>query len=208
MLRFHTPNSAPVDKSGFRRRALMQKRKIFFSFVLSALLSILLYIVLHEAGHCIVAILCGATITEFSILSAHMNYSGGNFTALSALFLSANGILFPLFLSYIYAFLYRAAAKNKFYRMMSFFCTLIPAFSLLPWVALPIAYRFGFVFAENDDSMNFLYNFGSSHDPLWVTAAALILIAISVVLTIKKGILRNYVEVMKEIKSRNSSFSH
>ena len=50
----------------------MQKRKIFFSFVLSALLSILLYIVLHEAGHCIVAILCGATITEFSILSAHM----------------------------------------------------------------------------------------------------------------------------------------
>ena len=31
----------------------MQKRKIFFSFVLSALLSILLYIVLHEAGHCI-----------------------------------------------------------------------------------------------------------------------------------------------------------
>ena len=63
----------------------MQKRKIFFSFVLSALLSILFYIVLHEAGHCIVAILCGATITEFSILSAHMNYSGGNFTALSAL---------------------------------------------------------------------------------------------------------------------------
>lgn len=185
----------------------MQKRKIFFSFVLSALLSILLYIVLHEAGHCIVAILCGATITEFSILSAHMNYSGGNFTALSALFLSANGILFPLFLSYIYAFLYRAAAKNKFYRMMSFFCTLIPTFSLLPWVALPIAYKFGFVFAENDDSMNFLYNFGSSHDPLWVTAAALILIAISVVLTIKKGILRNYIEVMKEIKSRKSSLS-
>ena len=114
MLRFYTPNSAPVDKSEFRRRrALMQKRKIFFSFVLSALLSILLYIVLHEAGHCIVAILCGATITEFSILSAHMNYSGGNFTALSALFLSANGILFPLFLSYIYTFLYRAAAMTK-----------------------------------------------------------------------------------------------
>ena len=107
-----------------------------------------------------------------------------------------------------YAFLYRATAKNKFYRMMSFFCTLIPTFSLLPWVALPIAYRFGFVFAENDDSMNFMYNFASSHDPLWVTAAALILIAISVMLTIKKGILRNYVEVMKEIKSRNSGFSH
>ena len=64
------------------------------------------------------------------------------------------------------------------------------------------------MFAENDDSMNFMYNFASSHDPLWVTAAALILIAISMVLTIKKGILRNYVEVMKEIKSRNSGFSH
>lgn len=75
---------------------------------------------------------------------------------------------------------------NKFYRMMSFFCTLIPTFSLLPWVALPIAYRFGFVFAENDDSMNFMYNFASSHDPLWVTAAALILIAISVMLILRK----------------------
>ena len=50
------------------------------------------------------------------IVAAVGKHSGGNFTALSALFLSANGILFPLFLSYIYAFLYRAAAKNKFYR--------------------------------------------------------------------------------------------
>ena len=50
------------------------------------------------------------------IVAAVGKRSGGNFTALSALFLSANGILFPLFLSYIYAFLYRAAAKNKFYR--------------------------------------------------------------------------------------------
>ena len=55
--------------------------------------------------------------------------------------------------------------------------------------------------------LNLPYNFASSHEPLWVTAAALILIAISMVLTIKKGILRNYIEVMKEIKSRKSSLS-
>lgn len=183
---------------------MKQKRLIFFSFMSSALLCILLYIILHEAGHCIVAVLCGAAITEFSILSAHMNYSGGNFTDLSALFLNANGILFPLFLSYIYTFLYRSAAKNKFYRIMSFFCTLMPAFSLLPWVAFPIAYRFGFVLAENDDATRFLYNFSSSHNPLWVTAAALILITVSVVLTVKKGVLRNFIEVIKEIKDKKN----
>ncbi len=179
---------------------MKQKRMIFLSVLLSALLFILLYIILHEAGHCIVAISCGATITEFSILSAHVRYSGGRFTNLSDLFLNANGVFFPLILSYIYMLLYRKTAKNRFYRIMSFFCALMPAISLLPWVVFPIAYRNGFRFAENDDAMRFLYNFSSAHSPLWVTAAALILIVISVVLTVKRGILRNYIEAIKEIK--------
>lgn len=145
---------------------MKQKRMIFLSIFLSVLLCILLYIILHEVGHCIVAVSCGATITEFSILSAHMNYSGGNFTDLTDLFLNANGVLFPLILSYIYISLYRPTIKNRFYRIMSFFFALMPAFSLLPWVFFPIAYRLGLLFAESDDAMKFLYNFSSLHNPL------------------------------------------
>ena len=174
------------------RYKMKQKRIIFLSVFSSVLLCVMLYIILHEIGHCIVAVSCGSNITEFSILSAHMSYSGGNYTNLSDLFLNANGVIFPLILSYIYILLYRPAVKNRFYRVISFFFALMPAFSLLPWVFFPIAYRFGVVFAESDDTMRFLYNFSSYHDPLWVTAAALILIVISVMLTVKK----EYCEIM------------
>ena len=64
---------------------MKQKRILFLSIFASALLCILLYIILHETGHCIVAVSCGATVTDFSIFSAHMSYRGGNFTDLSDL---------------------------------------------------------------------------------------------------------------------------
>lgn len=172
----------------------MKKKKVF---VFSILLSILLYIVLHEAGHCIVAVSCGATITEFSILPAYMSYSGGNFTDLSYLWFDANGVVFPLILSYFHMLLYRAGIKNRIYRIMSFLCALMPAGSLLAWVVFPIAYSNGYVFAEGEDTMKFLYIFSSAHNPLWVSAAAVILIAVSVILSVKKGILHNFLEVRK-----------
>ena len=177
----------------------MNQKKVF---VFPILLSILLYIVLHEVGHCIVAILCGAAITEFSILSAHMTYSGGRFTDLSYLWLDANGVVFPLVLSYFHIFLYKATAKNKIYHIMSFLCALMPACSLLAWVVFPIAYRNGHVLAEGEDTVKFLYIFSSSYDPLWVSAVAVILIAISITLIVKKRIFHNFLEVRKEIRSK------
>lgn len=40
--------------------------------LLSALASLLIYIILHETGHMIVMLSAGARITEFSILHAHV----------------------------------------------------------------------------------------------------------------------------------------
>ncbi len=182
---------------------MKQKRILFLSIFASALLCILLYIILHEAGHCIVAVSCGATVTDFSIFSAHMSYRGGNFTDLSDLFLNANGVLFPLLLSYIFILLYNPAVKNRLYRVMSFFFALMPAFSLLPWVIFPIAYRLGATLDAGDDVAKFLYNFSfcGRHSPLWVSAAALLLTTLGVLLTVRKEILRNYIEVVKEVRA-------
>lgn len=77
----------------------------------------------------------------------------------------------------------------------------MPACPLLPWVVFPIAYRNDHVLAEGEDAMKFLYNFSS--DPLWVSAVAVILIAISVTLIVKKRILRNFLEVRKDIKKQS-----
>ena len=50
------------------------------SLFASILILIPLYIVLHESGHALTAVLCGARITQFRILGAYMAYEGGIFT--------------------------------------------------------------------------------------------------------------------------------
>ena len=61
----------------------LKAKKIVYMFV-SLVLAVPIYIVLHEGGHALVAVLCGARITKFSILGAYMNYEGGIFTSFTA----------------------------------------------------------------------------------------------------------------------------
>lgn len=49
------------------------------------------YVLLHEGGHALVALLCGARVTEFSLLGAHMSYEGGAFTPLTLSLLLSPG---------------------------------------------------------------------------------------------------------------------
>ena len=67
-------------------------------FPCSVLAGALLYIFVHELGHTIVAIVCGAEITEFSILGAHMSYNGGTFSKAMFSLFHAAGMLFPIIL--------------------------------------------------------------------------------------------------------------
>lgn len=60
----------------------LNTRKILSLFA-SILFTIPVYIILHEGGHALIALSCGARITEFSILGAYMRYEGGTFTALT-----------------------------------------------------------------------------------------------------------------------------
>ncbi len=46
--------------------------KKLLSLFASILIAVPLYILLHEGGHGLVAVLCGACITDFSILGAYM----------------------------------------------------------------------------------------------------------------------------------------
>ena len=49
----------------------LNTRKILSLFA-SILFTIPVYIILHEGGHALIALSCGARITEFSILGAYM----------------------------------------------------------------------------------------------------------------------------------------
>lgn len=172
-------------------------KRIFWT-LLSAGITLILSIFLHELGHCIAALTCGAKITSFSILTAHVSSVGGNYTGLTKLWLNANGMLLPLLASLLYMLLYRRENTAGFYRIISFFFALIPSASLLAWVYLPVLYLLEMA-PQNDDVTKFLEVFSPSANPLLVSAAAMLLIGVSVWLMVKKGIPQNYFQSLKNL---------
>ncbi len=171
-------------------------KKVLYVFA-SALLSIILYIILHEGGHMIVMLSAGATITDFSILTAHVSGVGGNYTNASDLWLQANGALLPVIVSFIYMLFYKKESRSMFYHIFSYMFCLIPVGSLFAWVIIPFVYMQGNAPA-GDDVTKFLYNFTHDYHPLLVSAVAVLIIAVGIILMIKKEIIKTFiVEIRK-----------
>lgn len=57
-----------------------KKLGLILKIIFAAFIELILYIFLHEGGHALVAVLCGAKITSFSIVGAHTSWTGGSFT--------------------------------------------------------------------------------------------------------------------------------
>lgn len=176
-----------------RDKIRAKRRKILF--ILSILV---LYVILHEAGHCIAVIACGGTVTEFSILTAHMSYIGGEgFSGAQNMWINVNGMLFPLILSFVYMLFYKKDSTNSIYRIVSA-AAIIPIGSLVAWVVVPLLYLSGSAPAD-DDCTKFLYNFSVYHSPFIVTICALLLISLAAALVIKKRLFKNFIG---EIRSK------
>ena len=158
----------------------MNKKKSIGYVLLSAGIVFFIYILLHEIGHMVVMISVGARITDFSVFTAHVN-----------------GALFPLIISYIYILLYQKGNTKSLYRIFSYIVTLVPAASMLAWVIIPFVYLQGKA-PINDDVTKFLTVFSKNYHPLIVSAVAVIFIGISVVLMIKKQVIHNFIEEIKQ----------
>ena len=168
----------------------------------SVLISILLYILLHELGHTIVLWSAGADITDFSILSAHVSYSGGHWTNISDRWLHLNGALFPLIIAVIYILLYRKEYDNRFYRVISGTFILMTIASLMAWIFIPILYTFGQA-PESDDVYKFLHNFCYDYPAYLVSICAAILMFGYIYLAAQKGIFQNFRMTFKELKDKH-----
>lgn len=165
--------------------------------LLSAGITFFLYILLHEFGHTMVMLSVGATITDFSILTAHVSAVGGDYTNLSNMWMHANGALLPLIISYIYTLLYKKDSVKLLYRVFSYMVILIPVASILAWVIIPFAYLQGKA-PINDDMTKFLAVFCENYHPLIVSAIAAVLIGTGIVLMIKKRVLHNFIEEIRQ----------
>lgn len=175
---------------------MRKKRLVLVSGLLSGLLMLVIYIFLHELGHLIVMLSAGATITEFSILTAHVSATGGQYTDLSDLWLHANGALLPVLAAYLYMIFYKSSSEKVFYRIFSFMIGVAPTASMLAWLVVPFLYLGGTAPAGDDVTL-FLYNFSQDFHPLIVSAVAAVIIGIGIALMFKKGIVRNFIAAIR-----------
>ncbi len=176
----------------------MGKKKFFLLLLVVVALVLIIYILLHELGHLIVMLSAGSTINEFSIVTAHVSATGGEYTNLSDLWLNANGALVPVLIAYIYMFFYKSNNENSFYRIFSYMIAVIPTASMFAWFIIPFIYIGGNA-PVNDDVTKFLYNFSHDFHPLIVSAVAAMIIGIGVALMIKKRIIYNFIEEVRKI---------
>ncbi|MDD4819780.1 MAG: M50 family metallopeptidase [Flavobacteriales bacterium] len=141
-----------------------------------------LYVMLHEGGHSLVAVFCGAQITRFSILDAEISYSGGVFSSVSLALLNAAGALLPAIVAIILSFFYKKNIQNPLYKTAYYIFFVCVIFSLLPWFIYP-------VFSINDstdDITRFIDT--SAFSPILTAFLSALLIGILVFAGIKSGI--------------------
>ena len=175
----------------------MEKKKVICSLIGSIWLTVLLYIFLHESGHVLVGMLCGAKIIEFNLLEAYVICEGGKFTNIAIACFYMAGMLVSLAVSWAYLLFYRSNSKFIFYNIFSAFFVIMCTFSALAWVIVPIIYMVG-IPNPNDDIVKFM-DCTEIH-PLIVSLGASILIAISLLGIWHKQVFKNYVHTMKRIK--------
>jgi hypothetical protein len=165
------------------------KVKIILSVFINFILIFPIYILLHEGGHSLIAALCGAKITKFSILGAYMSYEGGAFTPITLSLFHVAGMLLPVLASVVYMLTYRDNAASIPYRTFSFFAVLVPIFSILAWVLVPVLYLAGQA-PPNDDVTKFINHSGLS--PWMVLFAAVLLFTFCILTAWKKKIIQTY----------------
>lgn len=182
----------------------MARRRLVFvlSSIFGMFAALALYIALHEGGHALVALLCGARVTAFSILNAFMAYEGGSFGAFTAPLFHAAGMLLPVCLALAFLLACKRKPKRLFPRLFIFYACALPLFSVLAWVFGPLTFLLGAAPA-GDDVTRFLRQ--SSAPPLLVALAALLLFGAYAAVFVKSGLPRDFVQTAKALNEKESA---
>ena len=156
---------------------------------LAAIVVVPIYIFIHEGGHALVSILCGAKITSFSIWGAYMSSEGGNFNTVTTSLRSAAGALLPIIISTVLLLFYKKTSSSKFYHFIMLMAGFISVGSSLAWVLVPILYLNGNA-PVLDDATTFLEV--SKIHPIIVIIGAIGIITLYIILMWKKQVMQNW----------------
>lgn len=169
---------------------MYKKIKLIFVMAAIAFTSVIAYTFLHESGHALVAIFCGAQITKLSILEAHTWWEGGNFTAATLSLCHAAGSLLPVFVSLIALFFYKKEFKYSIYHLAYSYYILCSTISLSVWVIMPILSMFTSL-PDSDDVTKFLQT--SKWPPIAVSFAGAALILLVLFIAKRNGMFQSLV---------------
>ena len=167
-------------------------------------LAIVIYIFLHELGHTLVALACGARITQFSIVSAHMSYVGGSFSTTAEFLFHCAGALFPVIIAVIGALFYNRRIENIYYKLLAFFMCVIPFASSIVWILIPCIYSAGQAPAGDDVTKALDVFCANGGSPFVIGIGAVIVFVCGITLMLLKGIPQNFVRSIKALRMRIS----
>ncbi len=174
------------------------KMSLLLKMLLAVFIETILYIFLHEGGHALVAVLCGAKITSFSIVGAYVISTGGNYTQVTSSLQKVAGALLPVVFSVCYIlFGFNKNKKGEFYRIFSMFSAFIPIGSLFAWVFVPVAFMAGDT-EKPDDVIQFL-NISGIHPVIVMSISAALILAYIFIIW-KRGILQIWLDIVLQNK--------
>lgn len=168
--------------------------KLMLSQLGAFILAIPMYIVFHELGHTLVAIACRAQITDFSIITAHMSYNGGNFNQITDPLLHVAGMLLPVLINFIFILTFNSSKKNMFYCCFSVVYSFITVSSVFAWIIVPVISIFSKP-PTGDDVANFMTS--SQWNPFVIIIGAVFLITIQVIFALYKGLFKAFFVLIK-----------
>lgn len=155
----------------------------------------MLYTLLHEGGHALVAVLYGGKINRLVLgFNAHVTYTGANFTRTGEALMNSAGALLPTVCMGIALAVYDRNVKHFVYHYLFALFSLAVTGSFAAWVAIPLISLFSAPPA-GDDVTKFLEVSGM--DPLLVSGIALLLIIAFVYVAYKKGLYTKFKEHLK-----------
>lgn len=136
----------------------VKKEKIITKLLLLWLL-LSVYIIIHEGGHVLAALLFGGKITSFNIniLNPGMSYSG-NFSGLGYSIIHLSGFGLPFILWFIFISLIPGETDNLIIEYLKVYSAVI-IFTIIPGIIIPILDLFGNA-PQGDDITKFLNRSG------------------------------------------------
>jgi hypothetical protein len=173
------------------------KSKFVLSVIIAAIAATILYITLHELGHTVVAVACGARITNFSIINAKMAYEGGTFTPVTQSLLNVAGMIFPLLIAAISVCFYKKNSESIIYHIGYLFFTMVSTTAALTWIIIPITALFSQPPAGDDVTKFMLV---SGWHPQSIAIGALLIFSLMIIWVFLKGLPFAFIQVVKTVQ--------